>query len=644
MILSRVWYVLLGLAVAVAMYIVYVAVGQFDRQGTRSLKEGLASDSQTVEWALKIDTRRRLDALLVGSVDDKLQAALVAANGAKPAACPNSNIICAAKLPAAARTAAGNALKAINDAIPADWRDDSLFAVDRDGQVVATFGYDPAANNEEFELGGYPAVYDALHGFLRDDVWLLGAKMYLVVARPVEYDATQRPAGAIVGLKEVNERFVADLAKRTRTSIAFYAAGAKVAGAAGVEGFDAEKLDAIGADLAKINDKTYGDGGRSEVRMLTDDLGAMYARLPGEVWTQGGGFGVARSRKALGGPMGFLSSADDQDKANVPWLLLVGIALLATILGLAFTVLEHTLPLRELVMQADRFKAGVMDALQVARFRGSYRLASQNINLGMERVIEKSGGLSRKPADLESVLGPMPAQPAMSAFSFPGPGDGGQSPVPPHVPPAAPGPMPVAPHSAFRPPTPLPVQAAPPPMAPHVSPGSAFPVGPPPGRPPPPAPSRPGPPAPPPVPAAPPPVTPQAPPPVARHTPPMGANAPVAGRPAPPPPAPVPPPEGIEEDDEATTVGAVPPELLAQATGEHRAATENAEWLAVYEDFIRTKKQCGEATEGLTFEKFSHTLKKNRDALIQRHGCKRVKFSVYVKEGRASLKATPVKD
>ena len=52
---------------------------------------------------------------------------------------------------------------------------------------------------------------------------------------------------------------------------------------------------------------------------------------------------------------------------------------------------------------------GVMDALQVARFRGSYRLASQNINLGMERVIEKSGGLSRKPADLESIIGPMPA-------------------------------------------------------------------------------------------------------------------------------------------------------------------------------------------------------------------------------------------
>ena len=125
-------------------------------------------------------------------------------------------------------------------------------------------------------------------------------------------------------------------------------------------------------------------------------------------------------------------------------------------------------------------------------------------------------------------------------------------------------------------------------------------------------------------------------------------NSPPA-RPAPPPPPPPAPAPRVpldpgEDDDEATMVGAVPPEVLAQATGEHRSVDDATEWIAVYEDFIRTKKQCGEPTEGLTFEKFSHTLKKNRDALIQRHGCKRVKFSVYVKEGRASLKATPVKD
>lgn len=104
------------------------------------------------------------------------------------------------------------------------------------------------------------------------------------------------------------------------------------------------------------------------------------------------------------------------------------------------------------------------------------------------------------------------------------------------------------------------------------------------------------------------------------------------------------PPGDEMDDDEATMVAQIPAEVLAQATGESRADVEAGEWLKVYEDFIRTKKQCGEATDGLTFEKFQHTLRKNRDALMQRHGCKRVRFSVYVKEGRASLKATPVKE
>jgi len=132
-------------------------------------------------------------------------------------------------------------------------------------------------------------------------------------------------------------------------------------------------------------------------------------------------------------------------------------------------------------------------------------------------------------------------------------------------------------------------------------------------------------------------VTPVAPPPG------PGMNIPNGRIGGPPPMMPMPP--GDEsDDDEATMVAAIPAEVLAAATGEYRAPADQAEWLGVYEDFIRTKKQCGEPTDGLTFEKFQHTLKKNRDALMARHGCRRVRFSVYVKEGRASLKATPVKE
>lgn len=99
-----------------------------------------------------------------------------------------------------------------------------------------------------------------------------------------------------------------------------------------------------------------------------------------------------------------------------------------------------------------------------------------------------------------------------------------------------------------------------------------------------------------------------------------------------------------EKEDEATMVAQPSADLINAASGAHPAVDPAAEWRAVYDEFIRTKRECGEPTEGLTFEKFQQTLKKNRDALMQRHGCKRVKFSVYIKEGRASLKATPVRD
>ena len=99
-----------------------------------------------------------------------------------------------------------------------------------------------------------------------------------------------------------------------------------------------------------------------------------------------------------------------------------------------------------------------------------------------------------------------------------------------------------------------------------------------------------------------------------------------------------------KEEDEQTMV-AQPSAYLIAATGGHgTVADPAAEWHQVYEEFLRTKRECNEPTDGLTFEKFQQTLKKNRDALMQRHGCKRVKFSVYVKEGRASLKATPVRE
>ena len=79
-------------------------------------------------------------------------------------------------------------------------------------------------------------------------------------------------------------------------------------------------------------------------------------------------------------------------------------------------------------------------------------------------------------------------------------------------------------------------------------------------------------------------------------------------------------------------------------TGPAGAITDgpDAEFQSVFQDFVDTRQRCGESIEGITFERFATKLRGNRDQLMSRFGCKGVKFQVYVKDGKAALKATPV--
>ncbi len=55
------------------------------------------------------------------------------------------------------------------------------------------------------------------------------------------------------------------------------------------------------------------------------------------------------------------------------------------------------------------------------------------------------------------------------------------------------------------------------------------------------------------------------------------------------------------------------------------------------------KRRCGESIDNLTYDRFLTKLRANRDALMAKHGCRTVKFQVYVKDGKAALKASPVR-
>ncbi|MEW5742053.1 MAG: MXAN_5187 C-terminal domain-containing protein, partial [Myxococcota bacterium] len=127
-----------------------------------------------------------------------------------------------------------------------------------------------------------------------------------------------------------------------------------------------------------------------------------------------------------------------------------------------------------------------------------------------------------------------------------------------------------------------------------------------------------------------------------------------------------------EDSPDATRVAAVPQELIKQArsggasgvTGERpafrpptaslpkvqsvapvgAASDEERHFQEVFRDFVATREKCGEPADGLTFDKFKAKLLKNKEQLVAKYQCRTVRFQVYVKDGKAALKATPVKD
>src|SRR5580692_2742839 len=145
MLLSRFWYAILAVVAGFAVYSLMLAVGQYNRISIKGSDEALAGDSNVVRWDIQIDSRRRIDALQVLSLDKSIQDSLFAA-------------IDKDKIPQKSRDDSRKALSVLQEKIPAQWRPDATFVVDRDGRVVAELGYPAADKFDDFELGGYSSV------------------------------------------------------------------------------------------------------------------------------------------------------------------------------------------------------------------------------------------------------------------------------------------------------------------------------------------------------------------------------------------------------------------------------------------------------------------------------------------------------
>lgn len=628
MLLSRFWYVILASLATVGLMAALVASNVVNEQQRSAVENELVRDRITLEQALQHEARTRLDALAPFAANRDVRSALRQASARRPGAA----------VPESVATGLATKIAELNRQL-AELRGDLVFAVDKEGWIVAALA--PGRIPPGAGIGEFPLVARALEGYMRDDVWVYNDDIYRMAARPV-IDGGQY-VGAIIHGKRMDD----ELARRLSTSrlngatIGFFLGTEMKAGYMPDEGA-APRRDEVGRLLESVlEDPALAEGDRTEPQSLPTGGLAIYSLVQGSAREAGVGYAIARPLPTLTKPWDLLLNTPTEKWAEVAkiwwlWAVLVGLIAFAML----SVWLERDRPLAKMRKAATGLTSPE-DRLTITDFGGQYRTIAQAVNDALDRAAEAGGaaGSKRQAAkNLDELLGPADAEPQSSFFGFAGQQEASPADIP-EPPPAEASPAPAAPPAA------PPAAKAPPP------------------KPPAPAAAKPTPPIPPPPTAAP-------------ETSPRAATKPAeapaaneapteAAKPAAPVPGPskvvgrpdaatrkhlkrtllgVPPPVEDDDDDGETMVARVPEELLARSASQSLGPDEeDAHFREVYEKFVETKKKCGEPTAGLTFEKFAVTLRKNRDQIMQRHGAKKVRFTVYVKEGKAALKATPIR-
>lgn len=463
---------------------------------------------------------------------------------------------------------------------------DFAMLIDRRGRVVARVRLD---ENEFGDVAaGRPLIDDALAGYLRDDLWQHNGTMYFVSAAPViKRDPSIAYVGAIVLGHQVTNALAQKLVSSLNVEVGFFLGKDEVAGSKTLA-VDPKPM------LAAVQKLAGGDINRDcqankplEVSTGKDEYTAVVARLPGEAASKNAFYSVLIKRPQALGFMGTLRIINQSDLApgTFPWVFVGGGFLLILGVGIALMFVEADRPLRRLTTDAVRLAKGDTERLSEDGHAGKFGSIARSVNLHIDKVGRDAKNAKK---DLDQLLGPAPEGSLgtidLLATALPSARPGGPGPA------SAPSP------SDFRfndpGPTPPPRASTPPPRA-----------------------------------LTPPPIKPPLP-----RTPPAGTPTATA--------TPMPTAAPLSLDD-APALDSLDDDILGAPADEPAG---DAYFKEVYEQFVAVKESCGEPTSGLTFPKFSDKLVKNREDLIAKTGCKDVRFTVYVKDGKAALKATPVKD
>jgi hypothetical protein len=609
MFLSRIFWFLVSLALVAAMAVALLAVRPGQRELLQSEQTLLLRSQATVDFVLRDNASKWLALTTQGAVDAQLIDALDRAG----------------------RTG-GDDLEPLHETVQArlqffadqiipkdeDANQWILLATDGTGRVISRVGV--GQSDYKDSIIGYPAVGDALQGYRAEDTWDLDGKLYRISVAPVIDRVQGRYVGAFVIGVPVNNALAAKLRDAADVDIAFFVRGQPVASSTDLPAL----IDAPAAyDAGRSLVESAGHTDIFEVGQQDATYQVVGAPLRGEAALHDAFFVVFAKRRASVGLVGTLKNeVSKADVQGFPWIPLgIGLVLVLGI-GLFLLQLEGSGPLGRLLVEAVALRPDSKPRVDDDKFRGKYGSLARAINAALDRAAQAAPPGPARARNMNDILGDAPAvrdhspisisaggPPAFPSAANPLPPAGSRANTPPPLPP--PGPPPIAAKGANGPGGLDLLPPPPPPPDLGIALGTLGLPPPAPGAGPPPAPRF----------ALEPVGTAMA---SARPPVPLAGKSGVAGLP-----------------DTALDDLELPPQPGAKGGGPPPGA--EPAMVKVFDDYVELKKKCGESVEGLSFDKFATKLKDNRDALMQKHACKEIRFEVYVKDGKAALKATPVK-
>jgi hypothetical protein len=461
---------------------------------------------------------------------------------------------------------------------------ESIIAVDAKGRVIARVGDDEGEFGES--IAGVEVVADALRGYLSDDVWGANNRLRRIGAAPVLSKSHDRIVGALVVAVETGKR-LAEMWKRNL--------GVEVAIVLRKTVLSSTLPEALLTKLPEVIQEHASEiASHKRTRALplymgTERLLTVAAPFPGEAGEQRAYYVLLTKKSPQSDPWALLSStsSDDLKWGKFPWLPLGGGILGVIVIGLVLQRREVDGPLRRLRAEVHSMSRQELQKIDDRRYGGKLGGIARDINATVEHFthapIPKSETAKK---NISSILDPKAASTDGKSF------DVSSSVQPARAAVLAPAAMAA---SLFGTPKSAPALGGAPPAIPSASSPVPFTV---------PAPSFA---------------------PLVPSAPPRPLQVPSAHPPA------LPTPVGKRGGK------------AKEAASEFDEA-DLAHFKQVFDEYVDLRQKCGESIAGLSAEKFTAKLQSNREQLVSKHGCRTARFTVYEKDGKAAIRAVPVRD